>query len=141
MAPGENQRYNERGTEESMLLRLTAQLPKEPAVLFVDDDEMMRRIGRVALGPRITTVGTPDDAVRALVAIRFDAVLADLHLGEGEHDGLWVLERARELQPEALRWITTAGSDPRVDRAIAHGLVAALLPKPWLPERWGPQEG
>jgi HD-like signal output (HDOD) protein/CheY-like chemotaxis protein len=99
-------------------------------VLFVDDDpcilagltESVRRTpgdwhARFALGG--------EAALDLIAAERFDVVVSDLSMPRV--DGVAVLERARELQPEAVRIVLSGGAGPGVAlqvTRVAHRYLA-----------------
>lgn len=70
-------------------------------VLIVDDHALMRSALRLlletSLGHRVTEVSSAEDAVHAVAAERFDAVLLDVRMPG--RDGLWALEQIRRSRP------------------------------------------
>jgi len=100
--------------------------PEMPSaqVLLVDDEpdhvevmaEALRRLGHVC-----TIVLGLDEANEELEHGQFDLVVTDLKM-VGEHDGMAVLERARQSQPQAETIMVTAHGDiPTAKEAIKHG--------------------
>lgn len=92
----------------------------EFAVLVVDDDPMVESALKFFVegrGYRFASASGVGEAVRALAAKPFDAVLLDLYLPDG--DGLEVMDRALELDPPPAVIVMTA-------RAEIHGAVAAI---------------
>ena len=114
---------------------------RRPAVLLVDDEPHVCAVFRRVLLPltsRISTAHTLRAAVREMIAHRFDALLIDLALPDG--DGATLIGVADRLQKQA-RIVVVSGYVPRsvavnLDRlhipylektAAPHVLCAALL--------------
>jgi HD-like signal output (HDOD) protein/ActR/RegA family two-component response regulator len=86
-----------------------------PRVLFVDDDARILAgvegtVRRVARDWETRFALGGEAALELLAAERFDAIVCDL--GMPRIDGIAVLERARERQPEAARIALSAGAGP-----------------------------
>ena len=99
--------------------------------LIVDDDPAFRRATTRQLSPYGKTVEAPsaETAVRFLDATMFDAVITDFEMPH--QNGVWLLERVRERQPDARR-VLMSGSEPQGLAAhIGSGLVQKWLPKPF----------
>ncbi|WP_295529653.1 hybrid sensor histidine kinase/response regulator [uncultured Pseudacidovorax sp.] len=118
-------------------------LPAEPSLaglrcLMVDDDAHIRIATAELLaqwGCEAVCLASARDAVACLGAPgeRFDLVLCDLQLAEGE-DGLDVLAAARRLQPDALAVVISGATGPQaLQRLRAAG--ATVLTKPVAPAR------
>ncbi|MET3516968.1 signal transduction histidine kinase [Pseudacidovorax sp. 1753] len=117
--------------------------PGEPSLaglrcLLVDDDAHIRIATAELLaqwGCEAVCLASARDAVACLGAPgeRFDLVLCDLQLAEGE-DGLDVLAAARRLQPDALAVVISGATGPQaLQRLRAAG--ATVLTKPVAPAR------
>jgi len=94
-------------------------------VLLVDDElETIEILGAVleALGFSVTLSGTPQDAIRAVTAREFDAVITDV-MFEGRSAGEEVLAATRELRPKAVCILMTGF--PRVEAAVQAMKVGA----------------
>lgn len=93
-------------------------------ILLVDDDEQVSDVITVLLeneGFAIRACTTPDAALSAFSEEDFMAVLLDLRLGE--HDGVDVLRRLRDIDPEIPIFMITAHGE--LDSAVkAFGLGA-----------------
>lgn len=104
-----------------------------PRVLVVDDEPGLLELVRDVVGRdgqcRVLTAGTIAAANTILANEKIDLLLADLHLPDG--DGMNLLPRLNELQPNAAAVIITG--DPSVHRAV-HAMRAGVvdfLPKPF----------
>jgi response regulator RpfG family c-di-GMP phosphodiesterase len=78
-------------------------------ILVVDDDVAVRKLLAAALGDvgyRIVSVATGDAAVAALGQERFDVAMVDKNLGD--EDGLDVIHRLRQIEPEVETIVMTA---------------------------------
>lgn len=106
-------------------------------VLVVDDDATVREAVALVLeaaGHVAERAGGGRQALAALAARRFDAVVTDLHMPE--LDGLELIQAARRVLPH-LRLIAMTGGASGFDylkAACAFGADAALR-KPFSPER------
>lgn len=101
-------------------------------VLAIDDEPYivatMRRAFRNHLVLVVET--DPELAIARLATGEFDAVLADFSMPR--MNGVAFLERARELQPRALRYLVTAHVNTgEVERAVTRGVARAVIAKPW----------
>lgn len=79
-------------------------------ILLVEDDEILLR-GLQRLLSRHFIVDAACDAETAdshLLERRYDGVVTDMDLPD--HDGLWLLERAKERCPQALRILMSGRS-------------------------------
>ncbi len=104
-------------------------------VLLVDDEKMARAMYSdflVGAGHNVVAVGTLAEARKALTATRFDLVVTDLLLPEG--DGMHVLQLTKTMSPATEVVVITALDkvDPAV-RAIKSG-ASDYLVKPVSPE-------
>jgi CheY-like chemotaxis protein len=108
------------------------------ALLVVDDDEDIRRVARLALerigGWRVTEAGSAADALAAVEAARFDAVLLDVMMPDV--DGPALLERLRpRLGPDVpVVFLTAKAQAADVEALTARG-AAGVLAKPFDPLR------
>ncbi|MBV8086397.1 MAG: hybrid sensor histidine kinase/response regulator [Chloroflexi bacterium] len=100
-----------------------------PRLLLVDDDAAVRMTLAAVLtkeGYDVTAVGTGAEALVALHQGQFDVVLSDLRLDD--IDGLAVLSRAQELNPDAVTVVLTgyATIDSVID-AIRRGVFGYVV--------------
>jgi len=103
------------------------------AILICDDDDDTRAALRRALrGHHVTEASSPQEALAALRAARFDAVLSDFDYGSNEGDGLELLQNIRLQWPDTLRVLITGNADVSVAiRAVNGGAVDRYILKPW----------
>lgn len=109
---------------------------KKYAVLYVDDEEKSLKYFARAFDDqfRIFTATTAQEGLRVLEEHREDIglIMSDQRM-PGEK-GVWLLEKARQLQPRVIRILATAFSD--MDAAIAAvntGSIYKYISKPWDP--------
>jgi DNA-binding NtrC family response regulator len=105
-------------------------LTGKPAVLCVDDDlSLLAGLARVlARRYRVTCAGTAEEALAALTAGDFTAMVTDLHLGE--LSGIDLCARARVLAPRTATLLLSGHyTDEEVDAAMRAGAYH-LLHKP-----------
>lgn len=113
--------------------RLTVRAPR---VLLVDDEaDFVRFLARFVAerfpDALIQTATGPSEALRALSEGAFDLVVCDHALSRGGEDGITLLTRVAEIQPEAGRVLLTGFADLEIAlRAINEGHVHAFLEKP-----------
>jgi len=106
--------------------------------LVVDDDHAILEGSRALLtqwGCHVDCADNTGDAIALLGApgARYDVILCDLQL-EAEDDGLRVIDRARELQPEALAVMISGATGPEaLQRLRQRG--GTLLTKPVAPAK------
>jgi len=107
-----------------------------PVILICDDDPEIRRAMRRTLRDyEIVDVGTPREALDALKARPFDAVLCDFGF-QDETDGLEILQHVRLVYPDTARFLLTGTTDIEVAaRAINEGAVQRYFSKPWDEEK------
>ena len=108
---------------------------REPNILIVDDDEVVRRsFSRVLGGAHCQTASVVDgeDAMRALARERFDVVLLDLRMPGA--DGITILKAIKARWPECEVVVITGY--PSVDSAKEAVRLGACdyLAKPVDPE-------
>jgi DNA-binding response OmpR family regulator len=95
-------------------------------VLVLDDDESLRFLCRVNLeldGYRVLECGSVAEGRETLAAEQVDAILLDVHLGDG--DGRELL---RELGPGRPAAALFTGTEPAEG---VEGLAEAVIPKPF----------
>jgi DNA-binding response OmpR family regulator len=92
----------------------------------LDDDESLRLLCRVNLeldGYRVLEVGSIAQARELLAAEPVDAILLDVHLGDG--DGRELLRELGSERPSAALFTGTEPAD------AVEGLAEAVIPKPF----------
>lgn len=77
----------------------------------------------------VSTAETVAQALEQIDLMEFDAVVADLELGDLEHDGQWLLDQVREKQPSAKRLLMSGHHEPLARLSTDSSVVA--LPKPF----------
>ena len=85
------------------------------SVVVVEDDPFMRSLIFEALdnaGFQVQTAATASDAIRAVRVMDPDAVVIDIHLGDGP-DGFDLVQSVRKESPEIAVVFLTAQPDPR----------------------------
>jgi ActR/RegA family two-component response regulator len=85
----------------------------KPKLLFVDDDESIRKTLPVILtaeGFECTIAATVGEAISEIGRQRFDILLSDLNIGQ-PGDGFIVVGAMRRMQPEARTYILTGFPD------------------------------
>ena len=109
---------------------------KKFAILYVDDEEKSLKYFERAFGDefRVLTASNAQDGFKLLQqhADEIGLLLTDQRM-PGEK-GVWLLEHARQLRPQILRFLVTAYSD--FDAAIAavnSGAIYRYVSKPWDP--------
>lgn len=110
---------------------IDTKLARLPRVLFVDDDELMRRCLRRSLQEvaEVFAAGSAEEGHALLCVMTFDVVVSDYALADG--DGLALLASASRVQPASKRALLS-GHEPTVEarQALAQGLLDAVLRKP-----------
>ena len=101
-------------------------------VLYVDDEDAIRRAVELWLGRRGHDVQTAADVATArtrLEAGRFDAVFVDLWIGQ--ESGLELYQWLREVDPDTARRVAFVTGDP-FDRSLANvGTLQPVFTKPF----------
>ena len=90
---------------------------KKYSILLVDDNPHILELNREVLseeGYQLTKATSGESAIEALEKQHFDMVITDINMGSVS--GLTVLERAKELHPEAKVIVTTG--NPNLEYAI-----------------------
>ena len=85
---------------------------KQYSILLVDDNPHVLELNREMLsgeGYKLTKATSGESAIEALEEQHFDMVITDINMGSVS--GLTVLERAKELHPEAKVIVTTGNTD------------------------------
>ena len=113
-----------------------AEMDKNPAVLYVDDEEKSLKMFRLICQDRfrVMTASTAcqgldmlnkhSDAIRLLVA---DRCLA-------RRSGIRLLRRARLLHPHVVRLLASDGCNPEAEEALLRdGTAQGIIPIPWEP--------
>lgn len=107
---------------------------EQPAVLIVDDEEMVitsvRAFLQLETEYRITGITVPEQAVKFLELNPADVVVSDYLMPR--MTGLQFLAKAKELQPEAARVLLTGHADKQsAIQAINEVGLFQYLEKPW----------
>lgn len=107
---------------------------KNARILIVDDDDHVREALLDELSPayRVETVSCGNDAFEALSSKQYDVVISDLRMPD--HDGIEVLEYARQHQRDAVRVLLTGYLDERAHRALLTPDAPYKVGKPWRDE-------
>jgi len=92
-------------------------------VLLVDDEPaILKALRRMLPSPwEAVTAGNAGDAALLLAGPAFDVVITDFDMPD--HKGAWLLRRAREKQPHALRVLMSGAEPPQLVALIESGLV------------------
>lgn len=86
---------------------------------------------RTLRGYDVMETASPREAIDALRARRFDAIVSDYSL-DADRDGLDLLQHVRVQHPEVVRFLVTANRDLDVAlRAVNEGAVHRYFLKPW----------
>ena len=106
----------------------------QPAVLIVDDEDMVitsiRAFLQLETEYRVTGITDPQVAVKFLEVNPVDVVVSDYLMPR--MNGLQVLGKAKELQPEAARVLLTGHADKQsAIQAINDVGLFQYLEKPW----------
>ena len=109
---------------------------KKYAVLYVDDEEMSLKYFTRAFGDqfRILTATNAQDGFKLLEEHQHEIGLLMTDQRMPGEKGVWLLERARQLEPQIIRVLATAYAD--MDAAIAAvntGAIYKYVTKPWEP--------
>jgi DNA-binding NtrC family response regulator len=104
----------------------------EEAILICDDDPDIRGVLRRTLREyRVVETASPREALDALRARPFAAIVSDFSLGTSS-DGLDLLQMVRVQYPETVRFLVTGNRDVEVVvRAVNEGSVHRYFLKPW----------
>jgi two-component system probable response regulator PhcQ len=112
---------------------------KKYAILYVDDEEKSLKAFERAYGDdfKLLTAGNAQDGLKLLEQHADDIglLLTDQRM-PGEN-GVWLLERARQLRPRILRILVTAYSDfDAAIEAVNTGAIYKYVSKPWDPSQF-----
>jgi signal transduction histidine kinase/FixJ family two-component response regulator len=104
---------------------------KDTRILVVDDDDHVRDalIDELSASYRVEAVGSGSEAFDALALNQYDVIISDLRMPD--HDGIEVLEFARQRQGDAVRVLLTGYLDERARRALMHPDAPFKVGKPW----------
>jgi signal transduction histidine kinase/DNA-binding NarL/FixJ family response regulator len=102
-----------------------------PNILIVDDDDHVREalVDELSGSYRVEAVGSGGEAMDALASHQYDVVISDLKMPD--HDGIEVLEFARQHQGDAVRVLLTGYLDDRANRALMGPGAPYKVGKPW----------
>ena len=112
-------------------------MPEPPAVLYVEDEEVLRDLAAVILEDAGFEVVTAENGAAAFVAMDeqgepFCAMVTDINLGNGP-DGWAVAKRARELDKNLpVVYVTGASGDQWQSEGVPRSL---LIKKPFTPSQ------
>ncbi|HTS07887.1 MAG TPA: response regulator [Candidatus Eisenbacteria bacterium] len=105
-------------------------------VLFVDDEQMLRDMWSAILsgeGFEVTTCATVSEALSRITSEKFDALVADLNIGEAG-DGFTIVSAMRRVQPQAVTLILTGYPAFQAALRAIHEQVDDFLVKPAEPK-------
>lgn len=108
---------------------------ESPNVLIVDDDVAVREVLSVLLSEEGYACQGAPDAVTALAMLPqgFQLVISDMKMPE--HDGLWLLDRLKEADPElAIIMLTGYGDTESAIESLRRGATDYLLKPPKISE-------
>lgn len=97
---------------------------KNPRILIVDDDDMIRSFLRLVLSnegyDQIEEAGTGGEARKSLKSRPAELILLDINLPDA--DGVELLKEIRKAQPDChVMMVSAEGTMDRVKNAISHG--------------------
>lgn len=106
------------------------------AILICDDDPDIRTaMKRTLRGYEVTETTSPREAIAALKAGSFAAIVSDFSL-DADSDGLDLLAHVRVSYPEMIRFLVTGNREIEIAaRAINEGSVHRYFTKPWDDEK------
>jgi DNA-binding NtrC family response regulator len=101
-------------------------------ILICDDDPDIRAAMRRTLrGYEVVETASPKQAIDALKAQSFAAIVSDFSL-DADSDGLDLLQHVRMQYPDTVRFLVTGNRDIDVAaRAVNEGSVDRYFAKPW----------
>ena len=105
-------------------------------VLFVDDEQMLRDMWSAILsveGFEVTSAATVPAALSRITSEKFDALVADLNIGE-PGDGFTIVSAMRRVQPQAVTLILTGYPAFQAALRAIHEQVDDFLVKPAEPK-------
>ncbi len=104
---------------------------KPARILIVDDDDHVREALVDELSPlyRVEAVSSGGEAIDALAVHQYDVIISDLKMPD--HDGIEVLEFARQHQRDPVRVLLTGYVDERAKLALLRPDAPYKVGKPW----------
>lgn len=81
----------------------------------------------------VKTAANVKEALEQIGLFEFDAVVADLELGDDAHDGAWLLDQVRQRQPTAKCLLMSGHHEPLAQMSRDNNELIAL-PKPFTSE-------
>jgi len=104
---------------------------KPARILVVDDDDHVRDalVDELSSTYTVEAVGSGSEAFDALVTQQYDVIISDLKMPD--HDGIEVLEFARDHQRDVVRVLLTGYLDERAQRALLSPDAPYKVGKPW----------
>lgn len=109
-------------------------MPSSASVLFVDDDEGIRRVAQAmltALGHPVVMAGDGAQAVALYREQRAEISLVIMDLMMPHHDGATALAALRTIDPGVRVVFTSGFSDPDLSTRTGGHLPDGFLPKPF----------
>jgi signal transduction histidine kinase len=104
---------------------------KSARILIVDDDDHVRDalVDELSASYRVEAVGSGSEALDVLAQQQYDVIISDLKMPD--HDGIEVLEFARQHQRDPVRVLLTGYLDERAHRALLRPDAPYKVGKPW----------
>jgi signal transduction histidine kinase len=104
---------------------------KTARILIVDDDDHVRDalVDELSSNYRVEAVASGCEAFDALAVQQYDVIISDLKMPD--HDGIEVLEYARQHQRDPVRVLLTGYVDERAQRALLSPDAPYKVGKPW----------
>jgi len=104
---------------------------KSARILIVDDDDHVRDalVDELSASYRVEAVGSGAEALDVLAQHQYDVIISDLKMPD--HDGIEVLEFARQHQRDPVRVLLTGYLDERAHRALMRPDAPYKVGKPW----------
>jgi len=104
---------------------------KTARILVVDDDDHVRDalVDELSSDYRVEAVSSGGEAFDALALHQYDVIISDLKMPD--HDGIEVLEFARQHQRDPVRVLLTGYLDERAHRALLSPDAPYKVGKPW----------
>ena len=104
---------------------------KTARILVVDDDDHVREalVDELSQSYRVEAVSSGAEAFDSLAMHQYDVIISDLKMPD--HDGIEVLEFARQHQRDAVRVLLTGYLDERAQRALMTPDAPYKVGKPW----------
>ena len=104
------------------------------SILIVDDDDEVRSalFDELSRDYRVEAATCGEEAFAALAARTYDVVISDLKMPD--HDGIEVLDFARDQDPDVIRILLTGYVDDRAHDALLQPDAPFKVGKPWYDE-------